>query len=223
MDSLGSKSAREKHAGGAATAAPEKGDMSQPAESAQPTLPSLADLPKDTRVLHIGDSFAGALGYELNREFEAHGIRGTLKYEKSTYIPTWAWNKELGEYLWKYRPDLVVITLGGNELKIPDPNARAKTVRRLVDRLKGKPCVWIGIPLWEGSNPALMHVIAENVAPCLFLDSSALLPDLQRARDGIHPNTEARRTWAKAVIHWLRQQVQPEANSWVWRTDATDL
>ncbi len=200
------------HAAGQDAAAPSSPGANTTAPTSEP-----AELPKDTRVLHIGDSFAGALGYELNKELKLHGIKGTLKYEKSTYIPTWAWNKELPEYLWKYHPDLVLITLGGNELKIPDPNKRAETVRRLVGRLKGKPCVWIGIPLWEGANPALMGVIKDNVAPCLFLDSTELVPDLERAGDGIHPNTEARSVWAKAVVRWLQTQQKPGEGSWRWR------
>lgn len=186
-------------------------------EPVEPVEPELATLPSGTRVVHLGDSFAGALGVALGHELKALGIKSFLRYEKSTYIPTWAWSKELPDFHWKYRPDLFLITLGGNELKIPDPNQRAKTVRRLVSQLKGKPCVWIGIPLWEGANPALLEVIRQNVAPCLYLDSSALVPDLERARDGIHPNTAARKVWARAVIRWLQEHQQPGESNWVWR------
>ena len=160
-------------------------------------------LPSGTTVLHIGDSFAGALGIELNREFKEAGVRGILKYETATYIPTWAWGKDLEKYLSKYHPDLVLITLGANELEIADPAQRAPTIRHLVERLAGRPCVWVAPPLWHGARPALLDVIRESCAPCAYLDSGELVPELPRAKDGIHPAMAARKAWAKAVITWL--------------------
>lgn len=160
-------------------------------------------LPKGTTVLHIGDSFAGALGIDLNREFKDAGVRGILKYETATYIPTWAWGKDLEKYLSKYHPDLVLITLGANELEIPDPAQRVPTIRHLVERLAGRPCVWVAPPLWRGARPALLDVIRDSCAPCAYLDSTELVPELARAKDGIHPAMAARKDWAKAVIRWL--------------------
>jgi lysophospholipase L1-like esterase len=172
---------------------------SAPAVSAAPP-----DLPPDTTLLHIGDSFAGALGIDLNRELKAVGVRGVLKYETATYIPTWASGKDLDTYLWRFHPDLVLITLGANELQIPDPAERIPTIHRLVARLGGRPCVWVGPPLWDGAKPALLETIRSSCAPCVYLDSSALVPGLARARDHIHPSMEARKIWAKAVLGWLR-------------------
>ena len=183
------------------------------------TEPNLAALPPDTRVLHIGDSFAGALGYELNRLLAEHQVRGFLKYEKSTYIPTWAWSKELPSLLSRYRPDLVLITLGGNELQIPDPEQRAETVQRLVKRFGDVPCVWIGIPVWEGADPKLMDVIERNVSPCLFYDSAKEIPHMARAGDGIHPSKSARTRWAEVFVAWLRAQVAPSSQRWRWRSE----
>lgn len=173
------------------------------------------DLPRGTTVLHIGDSFAGALGIELNRELEAAGVRGILKYETATYIPTWAWGKDLERYLSKYHPDLVLITLGANELEIPDPASRAPTIRHLVERLAGRPCVWVAPPLWHGARPALLDVIRASCAPCAYLDSTALVPELPRARDGIHPAMAARKAWATAVIGWLAEH-RRMANGQAW-------
>jgi hypothetical protein len=167
------------------------------------------ELPAGTTVLHIGDSFAGALGIDLNRELKQTGIRGVLKYETATYIPTWASSKDLPGYLQRFQPDLVLITLGANELEVPDPTIRIPTIRRLVSRLGGRPCVWVSPPLWKGARPALLDTIRESCAPCLYLDSSALVPDLNRMRDHIHPSMEARKIWAKAVIGWLREHRNP--------------
>ncbi len=184
-----------------------------PTEAAPP--PSTVDLPLGTTILHIGDSFAGALGIDLNRQLKGAGIRGVLKYQTATYIPTWASSKDLDRYLWQFHPDLVLITLGANELSIPDPAQRIPTIRRLVGRLGGRPCVWVGPPLWEGARPALLETIRTSCAPCLYLDSSTLVPDLPRMRDHIHPSMEAREIWAKAVVAWLREHRDPEgARPW---------
>lgn len=174
--------------------------------------PAPFELPRGTTVLHVGDSFAGALGPDLNRELSERGVRGVLKQEKATYIPTWASRKELSVYLKEYKPDLILVTLGGNELGIVRPEERAETVQRLVKRFEGTPCVWIGIPLWKDANPALLEVIRNNVSPCRYLDSSALVPDLERAKDKIHPSLSARKIWASAVVRWLAQQRLPNAD-----------
>ncbi len=200
-DSLGATSNRSQApADGAVSDSP----LGSDADSDEPPK-TPAPLPEGTTVLHIGDSFAGALGHELNRELKTHGVRGVLEYEKSTYIPTWASKRELPTYLSRYKPDLILVTLGGNELSIVHPEQRAETVRRLVARFGDIPCVWIGIPLWEGANPTLMGVVRDNVEQCLFLDTHALIPDMQRAKDKIHPSLSARTQWAKTVVDWLQQ------------------
>jgi lysophospholipase L1-like esterase len=175
-------------------------------------------LPQGTTVLHIGDSFAGALGLDLNRELKAAGVRSILKYQTSSYIPTWASGKELELYLANFNPDLVLVTLGANELEIPDPQERVRTIHKLVGRIGQRPCVWIGPPLWEGARPALLEVIRKECAPCLYLDSTAHLPNLGRARDGIHPSGSARSEWAAFVVHWLGEHRDPSgARPWSLR------
>src|SRR5690349_18671856 len=71
--------------------APAPPDALPPAPVSEGAPP--VDLPKGTTILHIGDSFAGALGIDLDRELKAEGVRGILRYETATYIPTWAFGK----------------------------------------------------------------------------------------------------------------------------------
>ena len=180
---------------------------SEPSESAE-----AKPLPSGTTILQIGDSFAGALGIDLDRDLKEEGVRGVLRYETSTYIPTWASNKDLAGYLNRYDPDLVLITLGANELEIPDPKARIPTIHRLVSRLEGRACVWVAPPLWEGARPDLLATIRDACSPCVYLDSSALVPGLERMRDHIHPSTKGRKVWAKAVLEWLRAHRDPSGS-----------
>ena len=160
----------------------------------------------------------GALGIDLDREFKAVGVRGVTKYKTATYIPTWASTPDLELYLSQFHPDLVLITLGANELLIPDPSARIPTIHRLVARLGGRPCVCGSAALWHGARPALLPTTLSGAscAPCAYLDSTALfVPDLPRTPDHIHPSMDARKTWAKAVFGWLAEhRAQDGARPW---------
>lgn len=168
----------------------------------------VAELPVGTRVLQVGDSFAAALGIELGKRLKASGVRTSLEYKTASYVPTWAFGPDLPKLIANYNPDLVLITLGANELEIPDPPQRAGAVKRLVQKVGDRPCVWILPPLWK-PDTGLMQVIKDNSAPCKVLDSSLLVHDLPRGPDKIHPNAAGRETWAEAVFQWLKKSRAP--------------
>ncbi|HEY3500234.1 MAG TPA: SGNH/GDSL hydrolase family protein [Polyangiaceae bacterium] len=163
------------------------------------------ELPRGTLVLHVGDSFAGSLGVPLSKRLKAAGLRSVLEYQTASYIPTWASSAELGSYVARYSPDLVLITLGANEFELSAPDTRANAVRRLVRRLEGRPCVWVSPPRWK-PDTGILRVIRENLKPCRFLDSDTIVRDLARKKDRIHPSDEAREIWADAVMNWLARE-----------------
>jgi hypothetical protein len=165
-------------------------------------------LPAGTKVLQVGDSFAAALGIPLGKRLKAAGVRTSLEYKTASYVPTWAFGPDLPKIIDTYRPDLVLVTLGANEVEITDPPQRAGAVKRLVQNLGDRPCVWILPPLWK-PDTGLMQVIKDNAAPCKVLDSSALVKDLPRGPDKIHPSTEGREVWAEAVFQWLKKSRAP--------------
>lgn len=186
---------------GSATPEPEPGSASEA------TLPA----PENTKVLHVGDSFAGALGKPLGELLEAAGVRSVLKHTDSSYLTDWAWDGNLSKYLWKYNPDLVIVTLGANELEIVKPELREKTVSKIVSTIGERPCVWVAIPLWDGPKNGLLDVIKAHSAPCLYLDTNTLLDTTKMARisDGVHPTTDARKAWADDVFEWLKARRTP--------------
>lgn len=188
--------------------APAPADVPPGASEPRPTAVSAPELPPGTRVLQIGDSFADALGKELGKMLKASGLRTSLESKTPSYIGDWAFGPTLKKLLGAYDPDLVLITLGANELEIPAPEQRAGPVQRLVTSLGGRPCVWILPPLWK-QDTGVIQVIKDNANPCQVLDSSTLVPDLARGRDHIHPSTEGRVRWATAVFDWLRQAREP--------------
>lgn len=168
------------------------------------------ELPKNTLVLHVGDSFAASLGVPLGKRLKAEGIRYALEYQTASYVPTWASGEALPKAIARYHPHFVIVTLGANEIEITNPEQRAGAVKRLVNALGARPCVWILPPLWK-PDTGFMKVIADNAAPCRVLDSTSLVGELPRKRDKIHPNDEGREIWADAVMNWLRQELEPGA------------
>lgn len=167
--------------------------------------PPPPELPKGTLVLHIGDSFAGALGVPLGKRLKAAGLRSVLEFQTSSYIPTWASGKELPAYVARYSPDLVIITLGANEFEIVNPEQRAGAVKRLVQKLEGRPCVWVSPPRWK-PDTGVLGVIRDNAKPCRFLDSDTIVQNLERKSDRIHPSDTGREAWADAVLAWLTRE-----------------
>lgn len=182
--------------------------------------PTTLPLPVGTKVLHVGDSFAGALGLPLGKLLEDQDVHSVLKHKDASYLTDWAWNGELQKLIWQYNPDLVIITLGGNELEIPEPSKRERTVKKIVSVLGDRPCVWVGVPLWKGPQNGLLDVIKTSAVPCVFVDTGALLDleKMERLPDGIHPTKAAREEWAAAVIQWLADHRKPNtAHPWSLR------
>jgi len=167
--------------------------------------PASYDFPKETLILHVGDSFAGSLGVPLGKRFKAAGMRTVLEFQTASYVPTWASGKELPGYINKFSPSLVIITLGANEVELTNPEQRASAVKRLVGKLGGRPCVWVIPPLWK-PDTGIFKVIRENVAPCRVLESDSIVRDLPLRKDKIHPSDEAREVWADAVLAWLARE-----------------
>jgi len=163
-------------------------------------------------VLHVGDSMADALGKSLKRELEKRGVRNYLEAKEATYIPEWAGFKmELDLHIARRKPDLVIVTLGGNEVKMPDPTQRIDAIQRLVKKIGDRPCLWIAAPLWPGlTSTGILDVIRDHCAPCIYVDTNVLIPDLERLKDKVHPTIPERRRWAKTMVRWLLHNRDPE-------------
>lgn len=193
-------------AAAAASGGEAKPSAAQPATTGPVALPAL---PKGTKVLHVGDSMAQALAPALARELNQRGITCVMKVKEATYIPEWAGFKwGFAGLIAHYDPDLVIITLGGNEVAMPDPSIRAEPVRRLVATVGDRPCIWIKAPLW-GPHTGVMDVIRDNCAPCRWVDTDELLPSIERLDDGIHPTIPERKRWAHFMVRWLAHNLAP--------------
>jgi lysophospholipase L1-like esterase len=175
-------------------------------------------MPARTWVLHIGDSFVQAsFEQNLRPRFEASGTEYVVAATPGTYTTTWASDPHLDRWLAR-RPSLVLITLGANEVDMPTPIEHARAVQRLVTKIgeASTSCVWITPPMWKADS-GILQVIHDHSAPCLFLDSDAVLGGLlpaERQGDGIHPNPRGGARWADAVWLWLTDHRDAGRPAW---------
>jgi len=199
------RASRADHAGPAASAS-----TSNPTASASAAVPSATGT-----ILHIGDSFVDAgLQQALRPMFAAAGARYYSHGRVRAWLSTWSDQPGLEEMLARYKPALILVTLGANEMVDRRPEGRAVLVRRLVKRFHGTPCVWVGHPVWKGVGPGLMEVIRRSCEPCRYFDSVPISDSIKRQPDGIHPDKDGGAYWAKTVFEWIQQERDTSRGSW---------
>lgn len=225
-DSLGETPGHTVAASARAEPPPSRPDAAPPVSSTGVTLASAAiqtsagqpsakpPLPKGTVVLHVGDSFVhSGLTQQLRKHFEPLGVRYEVRAEQSTNSFDWA--KRLPSAVASTQPDLVLVTLGGNEIGSKHLDAQAKAVRRIVEAIGDRPCVWMTPPLWM-EELGLFDMLQDNVGPCRFFETDRVIGTfIPRRKDKIHPTAEGGAIWADKLHAWLMQErVGDEERPW---------
>lgn len=179
----------------AAPRAPEAADaQADVPHDASAALPLPRDLTGKV-VLHAGDSMVGGDGgltKALGAKFKAEGAKFVRDWQVSASIVTYDHESRLRDLLQRHRPDVVVLTLGANDVFVPFPASMAKNVEGIVKKIAPRECYWIGPPTWK-PDTGIVAVIRDHAAPCKFFDSSNM--KLQRAGDGIHPTDKGGAEW----------------------------
>jgi hypothetical protein len=159
--------------------------------------PEAAPEPKHYRlVVHTGDSMVGGgLCKALAPKFKAEGTQFIRDVWESASLAAFAESDRLPKLMKKYDPDLVLLTLGANDVFDKHPESEIRYIEMIVKKVGHRDCYWIGPPLWK-ADFGLVDVIREHTAPCIFYDSRNLT--LQRAGDGIHPTEKGGVVWADA-------------------------
>ncbi len=172
------------------------------------------DALREPTVVHLGDSFVDAgLRQTLGPKFRAEHTRYIALAKSGSYLGSWAGTAAVDEVRWKWRPSLVLVTLGASETRAP-PASRAPLVRRLSAQLHGIPCVWLTVPLWKNEPTALNDMIAKEAAPCRVFDPSDIASRIPRQRDGVHPTVPGGAVWAEAFWTWLLKERDTSRGPW---------
>ncbi|MDB4936399.1 MAG: hypothetical protein JWP87_3371 [Labilithrix sp.] len=154
-------------------------------------------------VLHVGDSSLGfeqGLALEMSTRFKAIGIRYDAVTEGTAGLHSFATSKKLEELVrWK-KPDMVLLTLGMNNLTSARPEDYEVDVKAIVAQAGERPCRWIGPLSLQRPEKGLIAMLARSVAPCGWMSSHAL--EIERQPDQIHPTQPGASHWADAI--WVR-------------------
>lgn len=164
-------------------------------------------------MLHVGDSFVhSGLTQELRKHLAEHKVKYEVRAEHSTNSLDWA--KRMPELVAAMQPDLVIVTLGGNEIGSKHLDVQGRAVERIVRAIGERPCVWTTPPLWMDES-GLFDTLQARLAPCRFFETDVIVAKyLPRREDGIHPTMEGGALWADALYVWLMRERTGVGGSW---------
>ena len=169
------------------------------AEAEAPMAVASSPPPRDLHgkiVLHAGDSMVGGnggLAKGLSEHFRSEGAKFVRDAEVSVSIRKYSQAPRFRRLLDHFKPDIVILTLGANDVFLPYPEAYGPYVESIVKTVGERECYWVGPPTWK-PDTGIVAVIREHAGHCKFFDSSHL--DIARAKDRIHPNDEGGAEWA---------------------------
>ncbi|MFO0619457.1 MAG: SGNH/GDSL hydrolase family protein [Polyangiaceae bacterium] len=173
-----------------------------PSEPPVAEAPPPPPLPEGTMILHVGDSFVhSGLTQALKPKFKALGAKYEVRAEHSTNSMDWA--KRVPGLVAAIRPDLVIVTLGGNEIGSKWLDVEANAVGRIVAAIGDRPCIWTTPPLWR-EEEGVFDTIAKSLGHCRFFETDVQVGTfIPRRDDKIHPTAEGGAMWAEALYGYL--------------------
>lgn len=154
-------------------------------------------------ILFIGDSMVECLFPRMSAyaKKNGHNIYCVVWYSSSTEI--YGSRTTLKEYINKFKPDYIMITLGGNELFIRDiRQKRQKYVDEIIKQMGNIPYIWIGPPNWK-DDTGINDMISESVPQGCFYLSYTPDQHYNRKKDGAHPKADSSILWADRICKWI--------------------
>ena len=152
------------------------------------------------RVLLVGDSMAESLFYPFSNFCKWSNFQFKLLAIRGTSSPYWAKTDTLVNTIRRFRPTLVLFTLGANEITVPYLNKRKKLYQQIIHQFDTLPYIYVGTPVWT-ADTVYTQMMQELVpANQLFISQGMTL---SRQRDGAHPNIAGARVWADSIARWM--------------------
>ncbi len=152
-------------------------------------------------VLIIGDSMLEGLSMRLGAYCQASGdtLYSAIWYSSTSEL--YGESHLISDYIAKYHPDFIFLSLGGNELFVSDvAEKREKHVKSILAEIGEIPYLWIGPPNWK-EDTGINDLIAKNTPEGCFFRSDGI--QLERKRDGAHPTPESACAWMDSIISWM--------------------
>lgn len=157
---------------------------------------------KQKRILLTGDSMGDLLFFPLRTLRKKNGFQITYKPDYGSKISKWAKTKRLVTYIKKYRPDLVIFTMGSNEILWLVKQQKIKNIHKIKKHLKGTEFVWVGPPNWQ-KDWGLDSAIHTNIGKSNYFVSKCF--NFKRNPDGAHPTAHEGKIWTDTLMRWINQ------------------
>lgn len=159
----------------------------------------------DSRILVVGDSFAVGLTPPLRALAKEAGLPFDSVALQGTRIDQWAVSAALDEKLRKFKPSLVLVSLGTNDeyLRGDGGTMQAPHLDRLLAKLRTVgDFVWIGPPkLPKRATNGVIPLLRSRLDDDHYFPSQTL--NLPRGPDALHPTARGYAGWAGALWQWL--------------------
>ena len=161
-------------------------------------------VPVDTASKHIlffGDSMLDGLYPRLAAYADKNGHELYVVIWYSSTSEVWGRSERLREYIDRYNPDYIFISLGANELFVKDiAEKRDKYVKKILADIGDIPYLWIGPPNWK-PDTGINDLIEANVPKGNFFLSDGM--EFRRKKDGAHPTVESAAEWMDSIARWM--------------------
>ena len=160
----------------------------------------------DTSSLYIllaGDSMTEELRHGLANYCDENGYKLMTCTWYSSNTQIWSETNRLSQLIAQYQPNLILFTLGSNELFRKDIAEREQYIQDIIyeaDRTK-TPFVWLNPPAWK-DDTGISELIKKNVGVGRHFDSRGL--KMQRKSDGAHPTKDGAQVWADSIVGFLK-------------------
>ncbi|MBP3299664.1 MAG: SGNH/GDSL hydrolase family protein [Muribaculaceae bacterium] len=161
-----------------------------------------------TRVLFIGDSMTGWLSERLEAYGAENGFEVTTVTWDGSTPAKWAKTGKLTQYINQYKPDVIFINLGMNQLLDRNPSkSLAAPMATLLKSVGSIPLVWIGPLEWpgKGKGEALVNYLKKTVeaAPNGHFYNASDLQIPRQSKTNPHPTRDGSRIMVDHIVKWL--------------------
>ena len=154
----------------------------------------------------FGDSMTFNLALRMADYAKQNGHQINSVNWDSSNTKIWADSDTLLYYLNKFKPTMVFISLGSNELYFKNPESRAPYIKRIIEMIDTVPYVWIGPPNWK-EDTGLNDMLERLCAPGSFFRSAGM--DFERKADHVHPTRKSSALWVDSIMRWLPKSSHP--------------
>lgn len=169
-------------------------------EKSLPESPKSPFLRAGDRVLLIGDSLAQGLSVPMKQLASEDQIAFLADGRQGTRIGQWGVEPWLSQDLATFRPTLVLVSLGTNDMRMTDPNGERPALAALLLALRGLRALWIAPPTMPFPDRGVRAMIADTEVPTFHSESLSI----PRGPDGIHPTASGFAGFAGSVWKSIR-------------------